>query len=104
MAIGSFGCVGAAAFALLSANEPSAPIEPLEKGFGTRRFEGFPTARQTGVGHEIGMRIERLFIFRLLYANARTIGQNQITLLVIEQIGNHDLIEDLLMHGRIEDR
>ena len=39
-----------------------------------------------------------------LYARARTVRQDPVALLIVDQIGDHDLTEDLLMHGRIEDR
>src|SRR6516165_8242058 len=50
------------------------------------------------------MCVERLFAFRSTYARARSIRQDPITLLVIDQIRDHDLIEHLFMHGWIEDR
>src|SRR6202022_199880 len=104
LATGSLALVGGAGSWRLSDIEPLAAIQPFKEGFRTRMFEGFSTAGQTGVGHEVGMRIERLFVFRRFYARARTVRQDLVALLIIDQIGDHDLIKDLLMHGRIENR
>src|SRR5664279_273788 len=79
-------------------------VKTLEEGFWARLLEGFSTAGQTGVGHEVAVRIKRLFVFGRLYAPARTIRQDPVALLIVEQIGDHDLTENLLMHGRIENR
>src|ERR1700724_4791269 len=103
IAIGSALGGGAASWRF-SDIEPLAAIQPFKEGFRTRMFEGFSTAGQTGVGHEVGMRIERLFVFRRFYARARTVRQDAVALLIIDQIRDHDLIEDLLMHGRIANR
>jgi len=50
------------------------------------------------------MRIEWLFLFRQSDARARSVRQYLIALLVIDQIGYHDLTEDLLVDGWIENR
>ena len=104
IAIGGSALDGGAASWRFSDIEPLAAIQPFKEGFRTRMLEGFSTAGQTGVGHEVGMRIKRLFVFRRFYARARTVRQDPVALLIIDQIGDHDLIKDLLMHGRIENR
>ena len=43
-------------------------VETLEEGFWARMLERFSTAGQTGVGHEVAMRVKRLFVFGRLYA------------------------------------
>src|SRR5215467_11501390 len=70
-----------------------------------RRFlERFATAGQARIGHEILVGIERFLAGGGLYAHRGAVWQELPTLLVVLEIGDHDLAEDLLVHGRIEDR
>src|ERR1700687_5283312 len=71
---------------------------------GRRFLERFATARQARVGYEIFLGVGRLFARRGLYARRGAVGQEPPALLVVLEVGDHDLIENLLMHGRIEDR
>ena len=50
------------------------------------------------------MGVEKLLARRGGYARARSVGQDRITLLVVDQIGEHDLVQHLFVHGRVEDR
>src|SRR5215831_5974534 len=77
-----------------------APLgEPAGRGF----LEGFATARQAWVGHEILVRIERLLAGRRFHTQRRAVWQDLRALLVILDTGYHDLIEYLLVHRRVED-
>src|SRR5262245_387202 len=67
-------------------------------------FKRFSTARQTRIGHEVLVRIEGLLARRRLYARRGPIRQDLPGLLVILEIGDHDLVQNLLVHGRIENR
>src|SRR5689334_16632799 len=70
-----------------------------------RRFlEGFATAGQARIGHEILVGIESLLADGGLYAHRGAVWQEPPTLLVILEIGDHDLAKHLLVHGRIENR
>ena len=53
---------------------------------------------------EILMRVERLFPFRGSDSLARPVRQDPKALLVVHQVGFHDLIEHVLMNGGIEQR
>src|SRR3954447_21875231 len=50
------------------------------------------------------MSVEGFLAFGGMDAPARTVRQDIPALLVILQVGDHDLIQHLLMHGWIEDR
>src|ERR1043166_4365212 len=70
-----------------------------------RRFpERFATAGQARIGHEILVGIERLLAGGGLYAHRGAVWQELPALLVVLEVGDHDLAEHLLVHGRIEDR
>src|ERR1700736_3969157 len=70
-----------------------------------RRFlEGFATAGQARIGHEILVGIERLLAGGGLYAHRGAVRQELPALLVVLEVGDHDLTEHLLVHRRIEDR
>src|SRR5476649_1304322 len=70
-----------------------------------RRFlERFTTARQTRIGHEILMGVEGFLARRGLYARGTAIRQELPALLVILEIRGHNLAENLLMHGSVENR
>src|SRR3546814_6889023 len=59
-------------------------------------------ARQAGVGHEVGMCAERLR--RRAHAPEGTLGLENPALGLIIQVGDHDLVEDLLVNRCILDR
>src|ERR1043166_2202169 len=70
-----------------------------------RRFlERFSTARQARIGHEILVGVERFLARGGLYARGTSIRQELPALLVILEVRDHDLAENLLMHGGIENR
>src|SRR5450759_1664654 len=70
-----------------------------------RRFlERFPTARQTRIGHEILVGVERFLARRGLYARGTAIRQELPTLLIVLEIRHHNLAENLLVHGGVENR
>lgn len=61
-------------------------------------------ARKARVAHEIFVSVERLFTWFRRNSAMRTVRQDLPALLIILQIGGHDLIEDLFMNGLIDDR
>src|ERR1700681_3394212 len=70
-----------------------------------RRFlERFTTARQTRIGHEILVGVERFLARRGLYARRTAIRQDLPALLIILEIGRHNLAENLLVHRGVENR
>src|ERR1700739_3368275 len=70
-----------------------------------RRFlERFATAGQARIGHEILVGSERLLAGGGLYAHRGAVWQELPALLVVLEIGDHNLAEHLLVHGRIENR
>src|SRR5476649_2558102 len=70
-----------------------------------RRFlERFTTARQTRIGHEILMGVEGFLARRGLYARGTAIRQDLPALLIILEIRGHNLAENLLVHGGVENR
>src|SRR5450432_3559031 len=70
-----------------------------------RRFlERFTTARQTRIGHEILVGVERFLARRGLYARGTAIRQELPALFVILEIRGHNLAENLLMHGGVKNR
>src|SRR3954454_10198925 len=74
--------------------------EAAGRGF----FERFSTARETRIGHEVFVGVERFFARRGLDTHRGAVGQEVPALLVILEIRQHDLVEHLLMHRRIENR
>ena len=50
------------------------------------------------------MGVERLFARGGLDSFARAVGQYPIALLIVHQVGDHDLVQDLLMHSCVLDR
>src|SRR5262245_47138853 len=66
--------------------------EPPRRGF----FERLATARQTWIRHEVLVQIERLVAFRGLHTCRRTIRQQLPALLIVLQVGDHDLVQNLL--------
>src|ERR1035441_6171524 len=70
-----------------------------------RRFlERFATARQARIGHEILVGVERFLARRGLYARGTAVRQELPTLLVVLEVWSNRLAENLLVHGRIENR
>ena len=69
---------------------------------GERFFERFSTARQTRICHEIFVGVEGFFARRGLYARGTAIRQELPALLVVLEIGDHNLAENLFVHGGIE--
>src|ERR1700758_3767807 len=74
--------------------------EAARRGF----LEGFATAGQTRIGHEILVGIESLLAGGGLYAHRGPVWQEPPALLVVLEIGDHDLTEHLVVHRRIENR
>src|SRR6266852_2816758 len=79
-------------------------LAPANEAAGGRVFKRFSTAGQAWIGHEIFMGIERLLTGCGLYARRGAVRQELPALLVVLEIGHHDLVEHLLVHGRIEHR
>src|SRR6266550_3961371 len=74
------------------------------KTAGRRLFERFATARETRIGHEVFMGVEWLIARRGLDTHRGAVGQELPALLIILEICRHDLVDHLLVHGRIENR
>src|SRR5882672_6212824 len=78
--------------------------EAAEETARRRFFERFSTARQTRIGHEILVGVEGFLARRGLYARRTAIRQEFPALLIVFEIRDHNLAENLLMHGGIENR
>ena len=78
--------------------------EAAYKAARRRLFERFPTTRKARICHKILVGVEELFARGRLYARGTAVGQELPALLIVLEIRHHDLTEDLLMHGSIEDR
>src|ERR1035437_7271255 len=77
-----------------------AAYKAARRGF----LERFATARQARIGHELLVGVERFLARRGLYARGTAVRQELPTLLVVLEVCGHDLAENLLVHGRIENR
>src|SRR6185436_6937167 len=86
-----------------SANDLTA-LFPAREAAGRRLFERFATARQTRIGHEVFVGVEWLFARRGLDTHRGAVGQEVPALLIVLEIRRHDLVENLLVHGGIENR
>src|ERR1041385_4585605 len=82
----------------------SGAVDAPDEAARRRFFERFSTARQARIRHEIFLRVERLLAGRGLDTGGRPVGQELPALLVVLEVGDHDLVEHLLVHGGIEDR
>src|SRR5687767_6596128 len=69
-----------------------------------RVFERFATAGKTRIGHEVFLGVERLLAPGRFDTAGRAVGQEGPALLVVHEVGGHDLLEHLLVHRGIEDR
>src|SRR5205809_4380311 len=79
-------------------------LAPANEAAGGGIFERFSTAGQAWIGHEIFVSIEGFLARRRLYARRGAIRQEFPALLIVLGIGDHDLVEHLLVHRRIEHR
>src|SRR6185369_6448650 len=79
-------------------------LRAFEEAARRRFFERFPTARKARICHKIFMGVEEFLARGRLYARGTAVGQELPTFLVVLEIRHHDLAEDLLVHGNIEDR
>ena len=61
-------------------------------------------ARQARIGHEIFMRVERLFPFGGRNPFARAVRQNAKALFVVHEVRLHDLFEHVFVNSRVEQR
>src|SRR5262245_7152995 len=71
---------------------------------GRRFLERFATTRQAWIGHEVLVGVERFLAPGRLYPIRAAVGQEFPALFIVFQVGNHDLVEHLLMHRRVGDR
>src|SRR6202140_1125454 len=78
--------------------------EAAYKAARRRLFERFPTTGQARVCHEILVGVEWFLARRGLYARGTAVRQERPALLVILEVCDHDLADNLLVHGRIENR
>src|SRR5215208_134461 len=81
-----------------------AALFPAREAAGRRLLERFATARKTRIGHEVFVGVERLVARRGLDTHRGAVGQEVPALLIVLEIGHHDLVEHLLVHRRIDDR
>src|SRR2546423_12014566 len=79
-------------------------LAPADEAAGGRLFKRFSTTGQAWVRHEILVGIEGLLARCRLYARRGAVRQDLPALLVVLEIGHHDLVEDLLVDGGIENR
>src|SRR5262245_30900373 len=82
-------------------------LRPVEAAYKATRggfFERFATTRQARIGHEVLMGVEGFLSLRGFYAIRGAIGQQFPALLIVLEVRDHDLVEHLLVHGRVEDR
>src|SRR5262245_30223546 len=63
-------------------------------------LQGLSASRETGIRHEVLMGIEGLLARGRAHALGGAVTEDAPALLVVLQIRNHDLIQDLLVHGR----
>ena len=73
--------------------------EAFRAGFAQR----LSSTGERRIGHEIAMRVKWLLVTCGYEPFARTGGKDCPALLVIEQIGQHNLVQNLLMNRRVED-
>src|SRR5512145_570074 len=66
--------------------------------------ERLPAAGEARVGHEVLVRVERLLAAGGLDALRGAVRQDAPALLIVLEVGNHDLVQDLLVHRRVPDR
>ena len=67
-------------------------------------MSALPRPDRLGLVMEIFMRVERLFAFGGRNSLARAVRQDAEALFVVHQVCLHDLVEHVLMDGRIEQR
>src|SRR5882757_9020107 len=79
-------------------------VETAYKATRGRFFERFATTRQARICHEVLVRVEGLLALGRSYPIRRAVWQQFPALLVVLEIRYHDLVEHLLVHGRIENR
>src|SRR5689334_18159878 len=77
-------------------------LSPLRKRLGAGGLEGFATTGQARIGHEILMGVEWFLALGGCDPTARAVRQHGPALLVVEQVGQHDLVENLLMNRRVD--
>src|SRR5262245_63440616 len=88
-----------------SADERLRPLDEAAYKAARRRFlERFPTARQARIGHEIFVGVEGFFARGRLYARGTAIRQELPALLVVLEIGHHNLTKNLFVHRRLDNR
>src|SRR5450631_1917443 len=84
---------------VLAAGERLRAFDEAADETARRRFlERFTTARQTRIGHKILVGVERFLARRGLYARGTAIRQELPALLIVLEIGRHNLAENLLVH------
>src|SRR5499433_4135690 len=79
-------------------------IRPSRQAASRRGLQRLAAARQAWIGHEVLVRVERLLAVGGLDTRGRTVGQERPALFVVLEVGDHDLLEHLLVYGRIVDR
>src|SRR6185312_8461860 len=80
---------------------PGSTVSTFRESFGAGVLKRFSTSGQARIGHEIPVRVERFLAGAGNDAPARAGGQNGPALLVVQEIGEHDLVEHLLVDGRV---
>src|SRR6202011_140745 len=83
------------------AAESSAGAGALAKGLGRVGLKRFSTSGQARIGHEVLMRVEGRLALLGDDPLRAPVGRHQPALLVVRKVGDHDLVENLVMHGRI---
>src|SRR5262245_44952828 len=78
----------------------TAPDEALRG----RSLERFSTARETRICHEVFVGVERIFALIAYDALPTRVRQEPEALLVVLEIGDHDLVEHLAVNSRVRNR
>src|SRR5260221_14408114 len=83
-----------------------ASVASCDNCYGARliNLESTSPARQRRVGHEIGVRRERIGIRRLPVTLIGAVASHVPALRLVLEQRHHDLIQNLLMYGRVFDR
>src|SRR5215216_1215903 len=76
-------------------------LSTFRESLGAGVLNGFSSAGETGVRHEVLVGVERFLAGAGYDAPALAVREDRPALLVVEEIGEHDLIEDLLVHGGV---
>src|SRR5215468_2384031 len=87
--------------ALLALGSRFSTFDAAREAAGRGLLERFTASRQARVGHEVFVGVELLLALARPDAGGGAIRQIGPALLVVLEVGEHDLVQHLLVHGRI---